>query len=33
MFVVRVGQYLHKTLAIGAMRHGESLNEHCVHLL
>ncbi len=32
-FVVRVGQDLHKTLAIGAMRHGESLNEHCVHLL
>ena len=32
-FVVRVGSDLHKTLAIGAMRHGESLNEHCVHLL
>jgi len=32
-FVVRVGQELHKLLAIGAMRHGESLNEHCVHLL
>jgi predicted HicB family RNase H-like nuclease len=32
-FVVRVGQELHKTLAIGALRHGESLNEHCVHLL
>jgi len=32
-FVVRVGQELHKILAIGAMRHGESLNEHCVHLL
>ncbi len=32
-FVVRVGRDLHKTLAIGAMRHGESLNEHCVRLL
>ena len=32
-FVVPVGQDLHKALAIGAMRHGESLNEHCVHLL
>jgi len=32
-FVVRVGRDLHKPLAIGAMRHGESLNEHCVHLL
>jgi len=32
-FVVRVGKHLHKSLAIGAMRHGESLNEHCVHLL
>ncbi len=32
-FVVRVGKDLHKSLAIGAMRHGESLNEHCVHLL
>jgi predicted HicB family RNase H-like nuclease len=32
-FVVRVGKELHKSLAIGAMRHGESLNEHCVHLL
>ena len=32
-FVVRVGPDLHKTLAIGAMRHGEILNEHCVHLL
>ena len=32
-FVVRVGKDLHKALAIGAMRHGESLNEHCVHLL
>ena len=32
-FVVRVGKDLHKALAIGAMRHGESLNEYCVHLL
>ena len=32
-FVVRVGSDLHKNLAIGAMRHGKSLNEHCVHLL
>ena len=32
-FVVRVGKELHKSLAIGALRHGESLNEHCVHLL
>jgi predicted HicB family RNase H-like nuclease len=32
-FVVRVGSDLHKALAIGAMRHGESLNEHCMHLL
>ena len=32
-FVVRVGKDLHKSLAIGAMRHGESLNEHCLHLL
>jgi len=32
-FVVRVGKDLHKALAVGAMRHGESLNEHCVHLL
>ncbi len=32
-FVLRVGHDLHKVLAIGAMRHGESLNEHCVHLL
>ncbi|MDD3545542.1 MAG: toxin-antitoxin system HicB family antitoxin [Kiritimatiellae bacterium] len=32
-FVVRVGQDLHKVLAIGAMRNGESLNEHCVCLL
>jgi len=32
-FVIRAGKDLHKSLAIGAMRHGESLNEHCVHLL
>ena len=32
-FVVRVGKDLHKSLAINALRHGESLNEHCVHLL
>lgn len=32
-FVVRVGKDLHKSLVVGAMRHGESLNEHCVHLL
>jgi len=32
-FVIRVGPDLHKALAIGALRRGESLNEHCVHLL
>ena len=32
-FVLRVGKDLHKALAIGALRHGESLNEHCVRLL
>ncbi len=32
-FVMRVGKELHKVLAIDAMRQGESLNEHCVHLL
>jgi predicted HicB family RNase H-like nuclease len=32
-FVVRVGPELHKALAIAALRRGESLNEHCVHLL
>ncbi len=32
-FVVRVGKDLHKTLAVGALRHGESLNSHCLHLL
>ena len=32
-FVVRVGQDLHKALAIGIMRRGESLNEHGARLL
>ncbi len=32
-FVVRVGKDLHKSLAVDAMRHGESLNAHCVYLL
>ena len=32
-FVVRVGKELHKTLAIEALRKGESLNSYCVHLL
>jgi len=32
-FVVRVGEDLHKALAIAAMRRGESLNAHCLHLL
>lgn len=32
-FVIRVGSDLHKSLAIGAMRQGQSLNEHCVSLL
>jgi len=32
-FVVRVGRDLHKALAIGALRHGESLNSYCVNLL
>lgn len=32
-FVLRVGKDLHKALAIDAMRHGESLNAHCLHLL
>ena len=32
-FVVRVGKDLHKELAIDAMRHGESLNSFCVHIL
>lgn len=32
-FVVRVGKELHKTLAVQALRHGESLNTYCAHLL
>ncbi len=32
-FVVRVGKDLHKALAIDALRHGESLNAFCVHVL
>lgn len=32
-FVVRVSPELHKVLAIGALRRGRSLDEHCVHLL
>lgn len=32
-FVVRVGKELHKALAVDAMRHGESLNSYCLHLL
>jgi len=32
-FVVRVGKDLHKKLAIEALRHGESLNSFCVHVL
>ncbi len=32
-FVIRVGKELHKTLAIDALRYGESLNSYCVHLL
>jgi len=32
-FVLRVGKDLHKELSIDALRHGESLNTHCVHLL
>ncbi|WP_208599082.1 toxin-antitoxin system HicB family antitoxin, partial [Desulfonatronum thioautotrophicum] len=33
-FVVsRVGKDLHKTLAIDALRYGESLNSFCVHVL
>jgi predicted HicB family RNase H-like nuclease len=32
-FVVRVGQDLHKALAIDALRYGESLNSYCVGLL
>jgi predicted HicB family RNase H-like nuclease len=32
-FVVRVGKDLHKALAVEALRHGESLNSYCMHLL
>jgi predicted HicB family RNase H-like nuclease len=32
-FVVRVGKELHKSLAVEALRYGESLNSYCVHLL
>ena len=32
-FVVRVGKELHKTLVVDALRHGESLNAYCMHLL
>ncbi len=32
-FVLRVGKNLHKELTIGALRHGKSLNAHCLHLL
>lgn len=32
-FVVRVGRDLHKTLAVDALRAGESLNSYCVRLL
>jgi len=32
-FVVRVGKDLHKALAVDALRHGESMNSYCVHLL
>jgi len=32
-FVLRVGEDLHKTLTIEALREGESLNAHCLHLL
>jgi len=32
-FVIRVGRDLHRALAIGALRRGRSLNEHCLHLL
>ena len=32
-FVVRVGKDLHKSLAVHALRRGESLNSYCVHLL
>ena len=32
-FVLRVGKDLHKALTIDALRYGESLNAHCLHLL
>ncbi len=32
-FVVRVGKDLHKALAVDALRHGESLNSFCLHVL
>lgn len=32
-FVVRVGPELHKTMALNALRRGESLNSYCVGLL
>mgnify|MGYP003584910684 FL=1 len=32
-FVLRVGKDLHKALALDAVRHGESLNAHCLRLL
>ena len=32
-FVLRVGKDLHKALAVEALRHGESLNSYCMHLL
>ena len=32
-FLIRMDKDLHKTLAINALREGESLNAHCVHLL
>jgi predicted HicB family RNase H-like nuclease len=32
-FVLRVGEDLHKTLTIEALREGESLNTYCMHLL
>lgn len=32
-FVIRVGQDLHKALAIKAVKSGESLNRHCTNLL
>jgi len=32
-FVVRVGKELHKSLALKALRAGESMNSHCLQLL